>query len=69
MLMNVPEDWTTVVVILNVLTLMGVFYADVTMVIPEMVYIAMVSSSAGLCILPSNTHKFCFNLKRITLPH
>ena len=69
MLMNVPEDWTTVVVILNVLTLMGVFYADVTMVIPEMAYIAMVSSTAGLCILPSKTHNFCFNLKKITLPH
>ena len=41
--MNVPEDWTTVVVILNVLTLMGVMYADVTRVIPEMAYIALVS--------------------------
>ncbi len=43
MLTNVPEDWTIVVVILNVLTLMGVFYADVTTVLPEMAYIAMVS--------------------------
>ncbi len=48
MLMNVPEDWPTVVVILNVLTLLGVFHADVTTVLPGMVYIAMVSSIAGL---------------------
>ena len=38
-----PEDWTTVLVILNVLTLMGVFCADVTMVIPEMACTVMVS--------------------------
>jgi hypothetical protein len=36
MWMNVPEDWTTVAVILNVLILLGVFHADVTMVILEM---------------------------------
>ncbi len=65
MLMNVSEDSTTVVVILNVLTLMGVFYADVTTVIPEMAYIAMVSSTADLCILPSKTHNFCFPSKRL----
>ena len=34
--MNVPEDWVIVAVILNVSTLLGVFHADVTMVIPEM---------------------------------
>ena len=34
--MNVPEDWTTVAVILNVSTLLGVFRADVTMVIQEL---------------------------------
>ena len=36
MLMNVPEVSTTAAVILNVLTQLGVFYADVNMVIPEM---------------------------------
>ena len=34
--MNVPEDWTIVAVKRNVSTLLGVFHADVTMVIPEM---------------------------------
>ena len=64
MLMSVPEDWTTVLVILNVLTLMEVFYADVTTVIPEMAYIiAMVSSTVDLCILPSKAQNFCSNLK------
>ena len=65
MLMNVPEDWTIVVVILNVLTLMGVFYADVTTVLSEMAYIAMVSSTVDLCILPSKTHNFCSPSKRL----
>jgi hypothetical protein len=37
MLTNVPEVSTTAAVILIVLTLLGVFHADVTMVIPEMV--------------------------------
>lgn len=42
--MNVPEDWTTVLVIFRiVLTLMGVMYADVTRVIREMAYLALVS--------------------------
>ncbi len=36
MWMNVPVGWTTVAVILNVLTLLGVFHADVIMVIPKM---------------------------------
>jgi hypothetical protein len=36
MWMNVLEDWTTAAIILNVITLLGVFHADVTMVIPEM---------------------------------
>jgi hypothetical protein len=34
--MNVPEDWVIVAVNLNVSTLLGVFHADATMVIPEM---------------------------------
>jgi hypothetical protein len=44
MWMNVPEDWTTVVAIRNVLTLMGVLCAYVIMVLPEMAYIVMVST-------------------------
>ncbi|CAB4031047.1 deleted in malignant brain tumors 1 -like, partial, partial [Paramuricea clavata] len=36
MWMNVPADWTIVAVNLNVSTPLGVFHADVTMVIPEM---------------------------------
>jgi hypothetical protein len=50
MWMNVPEDWTIVAVILNVLTLLGVFHVDVTMDTPEMAYIALVSS--GTVLLP-----------------
>jgi hypothetical protein len=42
MWMNVPEDWTTVAVILNVLTLLEVFYADVTMDTPEMAWFVLV---------------------------
>jgi hypothetical protein len=35
--MNVPDIWTTAPAgVLNVLTLLGVFRADVTMVIPEL---------------------------------
>jgi hypothetical protein len=45
MWMNVLEDWTTAAIILNVITLLGVFHADVTMVIPEMAWLAMVSST------------------------
>ena len=45
MWMNVPEDWTTVLIILNVLTLMEVFCADVIMVLPEMAYTVMVSNT------------------------
>jgi hypothetical protein len=44
MWMNVPEDWTTALVIRNVLTLMEVFCADVTMVTPETAYTVLVSS-------------------------
>jgi hypothetical protein len=54
--MNVPEDWTTVLVILNVSTLMGVFCADVTMVIPEMECTVMVSST-----LEMEEHKLNFD--------
>jgi hypothetical protein len=43
MWMSVPEDWTPVVVILNVLILLALFCATVILVIPDMVYIAMVS--------------------------
>jgi hypothetical protein len=41
----VPEDWTTVLIILNVLTLMEVFCADVIMVLSEMAYTVMVSNT------------------------
>ncbi len=43
MLMNVPEDWITVAIMLIVLTRLGVFHATVTMVILETACIAMVS--------------------------
>jgi hypothetical protein len=33
---GVPIDWTTAAIIINVLTLLGVFQVDVTKVIPEM---------------------------------
>ena len=54
---NAPEDWTTVEAILNVLTLKGVFCADVTMVILEMEYTAMVSST-----LEMEEHKLNFDI-------
>ena len=40
--MNVLEDWTTVIKMLNVLTRLEAIYADVTMVIMEMAFIVMV---------------------------
>lgn len=47
MSINVPEEFTTVAAILNVLTQLAVTYADVTMVLPrrEMAFPAMVSSA------------------------
>ena len=40
--MNVLEDWTTVIIMLNVITRLEAIHADVTMVIMEMAFIAMV---------------------------
>jgi hypothetical protein len=48
MWMSVPEVWTPVVVILNVLILLALFRATVILVIPDMVHIAMVSRTSEI---------------------
>jgi hypothetical protein len=59
--MNVPEVWITAPENLNVLTLLEVFHADVTMGIPEMARLALVGDAKirieGTLLYKSNSVK------------
>ena len=61
MSMNVPEVWITAPENLNVLTLLEVFHADVTMGIPEMAWLALVGDAKirieGTLLYKSNSVK------------